>query len=321
MQNHIETRAYVFMNLQKGEFIFIDTTGNIIDEVQKYPENWDTYTQEEKQQFYDNLRKKLSEKYHTEFNEKNSIIASAHTVLKDLPENTTMIEIIEKNMNTLVNDEKLTRKEHLERAFSHLTGDKDIDTFIQKHIAGIIAWESSFDHEWTKPNGNRAFGIMQLMPSIVKNNNITNPEWYSIETIYQNYPLQVEIGRRLMLSDYEAIKRYTPTIAEKYFHGDISAAKKFFIAPMLLNSYNTGRPIIENALEEFLNTYPNLQTLTTDMWLEYKNHPELDIFWMFTYHSAHNGNAKNYGNDASRYIQKWMALSQAIHNSSNTTEE
>lgn len=62
--NYVDSWAFVFSKLKRSEFVFVDKNGNIIgSEIFRFPENWDNFSDDEKQQVLDTHREDLSKKF------------------------------------------------------------------------------------------------------------------------------------------------------------------------------------------------------------------------------------------------------------------
>ena len=168
--------------------------------------------------------------------------------------------MVRENMTqTVINDpKKRTRAAYLTDNFSRVTGDATIDTFFKTHIVGLVAGESGF-HNGLESNAG-AIGMLQLMPWTISNQKV-NPKKYTQEAVQKDFTKQVELAKNLMTEDYKVLKKYITPVANQYFSGNEDDAKKFLIAPLIFNAYNTGSPNIMKALGGFLKEYPNIAAL------------------------------------------------------------
>lgn len=329
-----------FWELTQDEYILYLRDGTILERG-KFPENWDTKTEDEKQAFRDKKREKLAKEHGLEKPDEMEIPISTprgNIIGKTNNKNATFIDIILPQMTQIVQGDKKKRMRHeyIRDEFSDFTGDKIIDAYFSRYIVGKIAIESGFDNSVNQDKNleliqkkeapKYAVGIMQIMPYNISNNQL-NPNKYPFHEVEKQLRMQVEIAKNIARENYRIInKKYTKIVAEKYFNGDEDEAKEKFIAPLIFNTYNSGTGNISIVMDDFMKTFPDLKSTEKVLW---STKPGYDIYWLMTEHGRKNTIkwtvwwriiTENYGSQSSEYTLKAMAMTAVIENQNITTQ-
>lgn len=137
IDNRVDSFEVIFGKLKAGEFVMMDRDYNIIGgKVLKYPKNWETLSDSQKQQFYDKQREKFSEKYGIPATEKDMPVYSANSLLKNVEKGKTYADIVKQNSSQIVIGDPYhrTRQKYLEDAYANFTDNKVINEYFKKNI-------------------------------------------------------------------------------------------------------------------------------------------------------------------------------------------
>lgn len=152
---------------------------------------------------------------------------------------------------------------------------------MSEHICGLAAGESRFDSS-LKHDESGALGIFQLMPATIANPRL-NPDKYPQNEVRYSLKKQVEIAKRLFLTDWELIHgRFAKKIADNYFNGNREDAIRYALFPILMNTYNTGYKNIDPVIRGFIKEYQTIQDIEETFEVSYKDGLGYDFFWYFS---------------------------------------
>ena len=180
------------------------------------------------------------------------------------------------------------------------------------YLIGIAAEESRFDANKTSKAG--AVGILQTMPATFSGywgedsvtihdpRNLIDQLPASINHIETSY-LELEKNLDIELAH----------ITQFYFDGNRASMEKYFLVPLMINSYNAGQQRMIDVVRWFFSTYPEPGSVNT---LLGQDGPlsGYDLFFAMTYQCAKEKAVDRFGPEASVYVSKVMGWTPAFSN-------
>ncbi len=133
----------------------------------------------------------------------------------------------------------------------------DVADDLRELLPGLAAQESQYNPAALSPVGARS--ILQIMPATWRTIG------YSPET-EGNFMLQVEAANKYFEGAYgELMENNTADfnrIRDTFFDGDQEAFDKYFLAPVLINTYNSGTGRLSRVIRWFNRNYPDRQSIS-----------------------------------------------------------
>lgn len=192
-----------------------------------------------------------------------------------------------------------------------LTGlDPFVAEELRPFIVGVAAEESRFETGKTSAAG--AVGMLQTMPDTVHGymkahktesldpNNVVEQIKVASFHIEQTY-------NHLIVKLKDELEELTTT----YFSDDVMLMQKYFLIPLIINSYNAGQGKMTEVVKKFLEHYPNqevvMEVLGVDTPLV-----GYDLFFAMSHLTAKNKSVSRYRADASTYVEKVIGWTRAF---------
>jgi hypothetical protein len=184
-------------------------------------------------------------------------------------------------------------------------------------LPGLAAQESKYVNDSVSSVGAR--GIMQFMPDTWE-----TVDGGDIDDI-ASFKDQVSATGKLFAMKYEYLKDHTGDHFEKikseFFEGDAQAFEHYFLAPILINSYNSGEGRLAKCIKLFVETYPTKASLAHAIG-EYSDGYGYDVYLLMTKLCStvvakdEKGKSirriRGYGRDSSQYVARAYTLAQLI---------
>jgi hypothetical protein len=185
-------------------------------------------------------------------------------------------------------------------------------------LPGLAAQESKYANDAVSSTG--AKGIMQFMPDT----------WKEVgEGNILNFTDQVAAVGKLMDRKYQYLLTHKKdnvsqelrTIQEQFFGGDAKQFEHYFLAPILINSYNSGEGRLAKCIKLFVETYP-----TRESWVKqfgaYADGVGYDLYLSMTKLCSEvvgrdkDGDEirriRGYGRDSSQYVVRAYTLAELL---------
>ena len=191
-------------------------------------------------------------------------------------------------------------------------------------LPGLAAQESKYVNDVTSVIG--AKGIMQFMPRSFRNvqERLLDEGVTRVDNILE-FMDQVEAAGKLLEMKYEYIRDHAgkelEKIEEEFFASNSIQFERYFLAPVVLNAYNSGEGRMVNCIKLFLETYPNREALKKAIG-EYPDGFGLDAYLLMTkLSSAVVGRTEKgrrihriagYGRDSSQYVVRAYTLAELL---------
>jgi hypothetical protein len=183
----------------------------------------------------------------------------------------------------------------------------DILEELRDTLPGLAAQESQYNPAARSPVGAR--GILQFMPDTWRTMG------YSRDT-EGNSALQVEAAGKYFEGSYrELMTRNSEDFAyirTTFFGGDTTAFDKYFLVPVLINTYNSGTGRLSRVITWFRNTYPDRQSISSLSSGE--NGYGYDVYAAMAHFASENKTAETsgYKEHSSEYFSRVFALANII---------
>lgn len=171
-----------------------------------------------------------------------------------------------------------------------------------------------------------ARGIMQFMPDSFKHvqKELKKDDNTPIDNILE-FTDQVTAASKLLEMKYQYIQDHVgkelAKIQQEFFGGDVVQFERYFLAPVIINSYNSGEGRLAKCIKLFVETYPNLMALKKAIG-EYPDGFGYDAYLLMTkICSVVVGRTKEnkpiykisgYGRDSSQYVVRAYTLAQIL---------
>ena len=226
----------------------------------------------------------------------------------------------------VVGGEGLSRLEYLR--INGMKGADEVPTQVREEISfvlpGLAAQESKYVNDVVSITGAR--GIMQFMPDSFKHvqKELKKDGDTAVDNILE-FTDQVTAASKLLEMKYQYIKDHASKeltkIQQEFFGGDVVAFERYFLAPVIINSYNSGEGRLAKCIKLFVETYPNLMALKKAIG-EYPDGFGYDAYLLMTkICSVVVGRTKEnkpiykvsgYGRDSSQYVVRAYTLAQIL---------
>ncbi|MCW1888672.1 MAG: lytic transglycosylase domain-containing protein [Candidatus Moranbacteria bacterium] len=185
---------------------------------------------------------------------------------------------------------------------------------LQFLIPGLAAQESKYINDAKSSVG--AMGIMQFMPSTW-----SGELGYEREDILR-FDHQVTGAGEFFERAYQFVRDHDngalDVICEKIFDNNREMFRRYFLAPVLVNSYNSGPGRLVAAVKEFARVYPTREALLEIVGDGYEGGFGYDVYWAMTKFAStvvgkdNEGNDRRripgYGRDSSQYVLRSYSL-------------
>ena len=185
---------------------------------------------------------------------------------------------------------------------------------LQFLVPGLAAQESKYINDARSSVG--AMGIMQFMPSTW-----TSELGYRKEDILQ-FTNQVEGAGSFFERAYEFVRDHDDgaldVICENLFDDNREVFRRYFLTPVLVNSYNSGPGRLVAAVKEFARTYPTRQALLDELGGDYEDGFGYDVYFAMTKFAStvvgkdgegyDKRRIPGYGRDSSQYVLRAYSL-------------
>lgn len=222
------------------------------------------------------------------------------------------VEMVYANATTIVPEDKFGRDAlAIIREESKFTViPENISQLLLSHLVGIASEESRFDAGKTSPKG--AVGFVQTMPDVFeaykKQHNLPN---LNPRNLIDQLPVglqHIEVSYQELVSNLDIELAY---IVRTYFDGQTDLMEKYFLVPLIINSYNAGQDRMIDVVRWFLDNYPDPES-TMDLVGEREPLSGYDVFFAMTHQCALEKGVSRFGPDASTYVSKVMGWTKAF---------
>ncbi|MGB4076580.1 MAG: lytic transglycosylase domain-containing protein [Minisyncoccia bacterium] len=178
---------------------------------------------------------------------------------------------------------------------------RDIFEELAYFIPALGAQESQFNNKVRSRAG--AKGIMQFMPA-------TWRTYGNKDEDYASLPTQIDTAHKYFTNAYKVLSSEAAgSLREvRALFPDDASFKRFFLVPVLLNSYNVGENKMVEILEWFVETQVRTHTVTHALGSSYG-------VYSFMAHTAARSDDKRtdtYGRDSSEYFERILALRDLV---------
>ncbi len=200
---------------------------------------------------------------------------------------------------------------------------------LQFLVPGLAAQESKYINDARSSVG--AMGIMQFMPSTW-----SDELGYEREDIL-HFGHQVTGAGEFFERAYQFVRDHDDgaldVICEKLFDNNREMFRRYFLTPVLVNSYNSGPGRLIAAVKEFAKTFPTREALFETVGDDYEEGFGYDVYWAMTKFAStvvgkdSEGNDRRripgYGRDSSQYVLRAysLALLLSVDNQVEFTKE
>ena len=178
------------------------------------------------------------------------------------------------------------------------------------YLIGIAAEESRFDANKTSKSG--AIGILQTMPTTfegyTKEHNLPNLDPRNLSDQLPASMQHIEISYLELTENLDNELKY---ITNVYFDGNTASMEKYFLVPLMINSYNAGQARMIEVVQWFLNTYPEPES-TADLIGQDEQLLGYDLFFVMTHRCAQEKAVNGFGLESSRYVSGVMGWEKAF---------
>jgi hypothetical protein len=183
------------------------------------------------------------------------------------------------------------------------------------YLIGIAAEESRFDANKTSKAG--AVGILQTMPATFEG--YWGEELLASRdprNLIDQLPASINHIETSYLELQENLDIELAHITEFYFDGNRASMEKYFLIPLMINSYNAGQQRMIDVVRWFFETYPDPESVA-----ELLGQDELlsgyDLFFVMTHQCAKEKAVDRFGPEASVYVGKVMGWETAVKDFEN----
>lgn len=221
------------------------------------------------------------------------------------------IEMVYHNATTVVPEDVYGRDAitiiREESQFSHIP--EDVSSFLLPHLIGIAAEESRFDASKTSAEG--AIGFVQTMPWVFE----AYKKKHKLPDLDpRNLIDQLPVGlNHIEVSYLELVEKLDlelANITNLYFNGNFASMKKYFLVPIIINSYNAGQDRMIDVVQWFLENYPDPESVA-ELIPGGTQPTGYDVFFTMTHQCALENGVKDFGSKASTYVAKVMGWTEA----------
>ncbi|MEK9174048.1 MAG: lytic transglycosylase domain-containing protein, partial [Patescibacteria group bacterium] len=210
------------------------------------------------------------------------------------------------------------RQEGMKKAEGIPAGARDEIQFV---LPGLAAQESKYVNDVVSSTGAR--GIMQFMSGTW-----ARVDGGEIDDVL-SFTDQVAAASKLFSGKYDYlqndkddnVRQEFKLIQREFFGGDAEAFEHYFLAPVLINSYNSGEGRLAKCIRLFVETYPTAASLKKAIG-EYPKGFGYDAYLLMTKlcstvvgkdedgHSIRR--IRGYGRDSSQYVVRAYTLAQLL---------
>ncbi len=246
--------------------------------------------------------------------ESSNSIYFAYTINKLIPHfNTDLKKIMEYGNKITNNDPKgRTRIRYVFDELKIQEASNLINNEMKKCIIGICIEESRFDASRTSRSG--AKGILQIMPKTWEEHGDPNGNILSlVDQMKAVNSLLTQTHRYLQNKYLGALD----TIKINYFEDSQTDFEKYFMVPIIINSYNAGMGTMGKIITQFANKYRNKNECTKALNVD-KAVSDYDVFFTMSTLARAQGVNNLYKEDASNYTPKvYAALLSLMKHTNN----
>ena len=177
-------------------------------------------------------------------------------------------------------------------------------------LIGIAAEESRFDVSKTSKSG--AIGLMQTMQRTVEGyKSEHNLPHLDSRNLSDQLPVSVNHIETSYLEFTEKLDIELAYITDVYFDGNRASMERYFLVPLMINSYNAGQGRMIEVVQWFLDAYPEPQS-TTELLKTEKPLSGYDVFFAMVYQCAKEKGVDGFGQETSVYVTKVMGWTPAF---------
>ncbi|MES2749716.1 MAG: transglycosylase SLT domain-containing protein [Patescibacteria group bacterium] len=196
----------------------------------------------------------------------------------------------------------------LETNFTQLT--PRVEEEFTPYLIGLAAEESRFDANKTSKAG--AVGLLQTMPrtfeGYIKEHNLPHLDPRNLLDQLPVGVQHIETSYTKLAEDLDLELAY---ITKVYFDGNTASMEKYFLVPLMINSYNAGQRRMTEVVRWFLENYPEPES-TAELVGQTEPLSGYDVFFAMIHQCAKEKGVEAYGPEASTYVSKVMGWTQAF---------
>lgn len=191
------------------------------------------------------------------------------------------------------------------RHFSHT-----VEQELKFIVPGLAAQESQYNEKALSKTG--AEGIFQFEPG-------TRAGLGYSKADFELFSNQVEAVGRYFEEAHKFFKTHLKHelshVQKEFFNGHDEDFEKYFYAPLLTNSYNSGPPRVAQVVRQFFEAYPDKHSFEHKAGLLYSDGFGYDLYAVMARKVAsadgHLG-VRGYGQDSSEYFSRAAALAELV---------
>ena len=187
------------------------------------------------------------------------------------------------------------------------------------YLIGIAAEESRFDANKTSKSG--AIGTLQTMPTTFegykKEHNLPNLNPLNLSDQLPASMQHIEISYLELTENLDNELKY---ITNVYFDGNTASMEKYFLVPLMINSYNAGQARMIEVVQWFLNTYPEPES-TADLIEQDEQLLGYDLFFAMIYECAKEKAVNGFRLESSRYVPGVIGWEKAFNEHEKKQQE
>jgi hypothetical protein len=199
---------------------------------------------------------------------------------------------------------------HISYAHNHFGQNIDIPHILEKKIAqllpGLIAQESQFNDRALSPVGAR--GMMQIMPDTQRR--------MGYGTTPLTFQKQIELSGKYFENAYKELSAKNNDdfthITNEFFAGDTESFDTFFLAPVLINTYNSGTGRLSRVITWFRDKYPTRESIS-EISSGSKGY-KYDVYAAMAHFASENTTTETsgYKEHSSEYFSRVFALANIV---------
>ncbi len=179
------------------------------------------------------------------------------------------------------------------------------------YMVGIASEESRFDANKTnKRSGARS--IMQTMPWVVEQYKVEHSE-PNLDA--ENLEDQLKVSSEHIETTYRELTENLDlelyNITQDYFKGNTASMEKYFLIPLMINSYNSGQDRLIDVVRWFFSAYPEPQS-TAELIGQEEQLSGYDVFFAMIHQCAKENSVEGFGPESSTYVSKVMGWTLAF---------
>lgn len=194
-----------------------------------------------------------------------------------------------------------------ESKFEHIP--PSMSEYLLPHLVGIAAEESRFDASKTSPDG--AVGFVQTMPWVFE----AYKKKHKLPDLDpRNLVDQLPVGlQHIEVSYLELVEKLDlelVNITNTFFNGNYASMEKYFLAPLVINSFNAGQDRMIAVVQWFSENYPDQESVA-ELIPGGAQPTGYDVFFAMTHQCALENGVESFGPQASTYVAKVMGWTKA----------